>query len=57
MRQHKTLQVRLYNLLSLALTPGVWDVSGACAFNRNGATISPANFISSITNQDANAAE
>jgi hypothetical protein len=46
-----------YSLLSLALTPGVWDVQGKCSFDRNTATISQANFIGAITNQDANPAE
>jgi hypothetical protein len=43
-----------YNTLSLALTPGVWDVNGSCRFDRNGATFTYPNFIASIVNQNAN---
>ena len=43
-----------YNTLSLALTPGVWDVSGSCGWLRNGATISQSYWIASITNQNSN---
>jgi hypothetical protein len=43
-----------YNTLSLALTPGVWDVSGLCRFDKSGATFTDPNFIASITNQNTN---
>jgi hypothetical protein len=43
-----------YNTLSLALTPGVWDVSGSCRFDKSGATFTDPNFIASITNQNTN---
>jgi hypothetical protein len=43
-----------YNTLSLALTPGVWDVSGSCRFDKSTATFTDPNFIASITNQNTN---
>lgn len=46
-----------YNLLSLTLTPGVWEVTGYCRWDRNNSTITDANWICSITNQDSNPAE
>jgi hypothetical protein len=46
-----------YRLLSLTLTPGVWDVQSTCNVLRNGATWTDANLINSATNQNSNPTE